>query len=250
MKIYLFSSASKPIPVMILGFLIAGKRYSLRKVIFVLTIVFGVGLFIFKDQYEEKDGEDPLLGSALVLLSLVFEGLSAVFGDRMRAAAKPTSLNFMHNLFLWNAVYDLVGVIAFGEIPKFIEFVSRHPDIIKYFVTILCAGVIGQMFSTSMLVNFGALSWSLTVTIRKFFSVILSVIIYKNPLSQRQWIAAVLIFGTLFVDSIWNRKVETAEKLETVKIADQTCISENEEKFDQTSKLMVVNENSMGTNKK
>ncbi|EEC05610.1 UDP-galactose transporter, putative [Ixodes scapularis] len=40
----------KPIPVMVLGVLIGGKRYSLSKYLSILVVVLGVGLFIYKDK--------------------------------------------------------------------------------------------------------------------------------------------------------------------------------------------------------
>src|SRR5436305_2224049 len=40
----------KPIPVMVMGVLLGKKSYSLAKYFFVLMIVVGVGVFMFKDQ--------------------------------------------------------------------------------------------------------------------------------------------------------------------------------------------------------
>lgn len=202
-----WSEASKPIPVMLLGVLIGRKKYTLRKVIFVLMIVFGVMLFIFKDKYEEKDGEDPLLGSSLIGVSLLFDGLCGATEDRLRSFAKPTALNFMHYLALWSIGIQIIGVVAFGEGPKFFDFIQRHPDIIKYFAAILCVGAIGQIFISLMLSSYGALPLSITTTTRKFFSVILSVIIFQNSLSLRQWCAAGIIFGTLFLDGVLSKKM-------------------------------------------
>ena len=54
----------KPIPVMILGVLIGRKRYPLLKYLFILLIVIGVALFMFKDGKSNKAAEsgDSLLG--------------------------------------------------------------------------------------------------------------------------------------------------------------------------------------------
>lgn len=220
-------SASKPIPVMLLGVLIGRKKYTLRKVIFVLMIVFGVILFIFKDKYEEKDGEDPLLGSILIGLSLLCDGLCGATEDRLRSVAKPTALNFMHYLALWSTAYHAVGAVALGEIPKFFDFVTRHPDIIKYFAAIVCVGAVGQIFISSMLSSFGALPLSIATTTRKFFSVILSVIIYQNSLSLRQWIATGIIFGTLMLDGVMSKTMVVA--------ADTAVVTANSEQQPQTN---------------
>lgn len=218
-----------------MGALIVGKRYTLRKVLFVLTIVFGVGLFIFKDKYEEKDGEDPLLGSALIGISLLFDGLCGATEDKMRATSKPTAFSLMYYMFMWSTVFHSIGVVASGEIPKFIDFVSRNPEILKYIGGIVFVGSIGQLFITRMIVSFGALPLCITTTTRKFVSMILSVIIYQNSLSLRQWFAAVLIFGTLLVDGVLSKKMKEPEKSE-----DQDNVEIAEKEKEQTAALIEI----------
>lgn len=59
----------KPIPVMILGVLIGRKSYSLLKYLFVLMIVAGVGLFMYKDnQSGGKSLDAPMIGTGELLL--------------------------------------------------------------------------------------------------------------------------------------------------------------------------------------
>lgn len=200
---------------MLLGVLIGRKKYTVRKVILVLLIVCGVAMFIFKENYTEKDGENPLLGNSLIATSLLFDGLCGATEDRMRSIAKPTAFNFMHYLSLWSTGFHIFGVVVFGEGPKFIAFTTRHPDIIKYFIGAVLVGALGQIFISSMVSNFGALPLSITTTTRKFFSVFLSVLIYNNTLSFRQWCATAIIFGALFVDAILNKKMSVVEPTNT-----------------------------------
>lgn len=59
----------KPIPVMILGVLFGRKRYSLQKYMFVLMIVIGVGIFMYKDgKKSSKDLGSSIIGSGEFLL--------------------------------------------------------------------------------------------------------------------------------------------------------------------------------------
>lgn len=57
----------KPIPVMILGVLLAGKRYPLRKYLFIILIVAGVAMFLYK----EKKGATANVGFGFGELLLV-----------------------------------------------------------------------------------------------------------------------------------------------------------------------------------
>lgn len=197
---------------MILGVLLGRKRYTFRKVLFVLTIVSGVILFIFKDKYDKKDGEDPLRGNILIAISLLMDGLCGATEDRMRSVSKPSPLNFMIYLNLWSSIFLVIGIVIFGEGPKFLEFVTKHPEILKYFGMAVVVASLGQIFISSMMSNFGPLALSLTTTTRKFFSVCLSVVVHGNILSYRQWGAACIIFGALFLDAFLNKPKKIVEE--------------------------------------
>jgi solute carrier family 35 (UDP-galactose transporter), member B1 len=60
----------KPIPVMILGVVLARKRYTWRKYLFVLMITFGVALFLYKPSENKGKAhvDDPVFGWGEVLL--------------------------------------------------------------------------------------------------------------------------------------------------------------------------------------
>jgi UDP-galactose transporter B1 len=59
----------KPIPVMILGVLLGRKRYPISKYLFVLLIVVGVGIFMFKDSKSDNN-YDHFIGAGELLLVL------------------------------------------------------------------------------------------------------------------------------------------------------------------------------------
>lgn len=71
--------SAKPIPVMLLGVLLGRKSYALKKYMFVLLVVIGVAMFIYKDDKElktESDGSSFGFGEVLLILSLLMDGLT------------------------------------------------------------------------------------------------------------------------------------------------------------------------------
>ena len=58
----------KPIPVMILGVIVAHKRYPLQKYLFVLMIVMGVAMFVYKDKKGSAVDADHTFGWGEALL--------------------------------------------------------------------------------------------------------------------------------------------------------------------------------------
>lgn len=61
---------------MILGVLVGRKSYPLRKYFFVLLIVVGVVLFMFKDKNVTTQNESIGFGELLLILSLLMDGLT------------------------------------------------------------------------------------------------------------------------------------------------------------------------------
>lgn len=62
---------------MILGVLVGRKVYPMKKYFFVLLIVIGVGLFMYKDQQSSTQMESAIgLGELLLILSLTMDGLT------------------------------------------------------------------------------------------------------------------------------------------------------------------------------
>lgn len=198
--------STKPIPVMLFSVLVARKTYAMQKYFFILMIVIGVAMFSFKNVHDKSDGENPQLGNILLIISLLMDGFMAGAQDRMRIVSRPTPLNFMTYVNGWSSIVAVAGVFAFREAFEFIAFSKRHPEMLIYLSSAIIVGALGQLFISSMISNFGSLPLAVVTTIRKFFTVLLSVLIFRNDLSLRQWSATGIIFSALLLDSIFNKK--------------------------------------------
>lgn len=200
---------------MILGVLIGKKSYAAQKYFFVLMIVIGVGLFIFKDKYDTKDGENYIIGGYLIGFSLLMDGFTGAVQDRMRCVCKPTAMNFMYYVNGWSSLV-LITLMAFtGEGRDLIQFAFRHTAVIWEMALVVLVGTVGQVFISEMISNFGSLPLSLVTTTRKFFTVLVSVVAFENRLTLTQWIASGIIFSALLLDAIFSKKKATGDESST-----------------------------------
>lgn len=202
----IITKSSKPIPVMILGAILAQKRYTIQKYFFVILIVVGVSLFIYKDKKAKPGEENSILGLVLVAMSLLADGVLGGIEDRVRAKTNPSALNIMFALNFWSSVMLLVAVFATKEIFHFYDFVEKYPEIIMRISVSTLVGSLGQIFIFLMIAGFGALPCSIATTTRKFFNVLISVFWFGNALSKRQWIATVIVFSALLADALFGKK--------------------------------------------
>ncbi|XP_037077319.1 solute carrier family 35 member B1-like isoform X2 [Pollicipes pollicipes] len=200
----------KPIPVMVLGVLLGAKQYPLRKYLFVLLIVVGVAMFMYRDSAPTVDTGAAGLGEVLLLLSLAMDGLTGALQERMKTEYKSSSGHMMYHMNLWGVMYLSVALVVTGELFGFIGFVQRHPHVAGELVSFSIASALGQYFIFMTISEFGPLPCSIITTTRKFFTVLGSVFLFGNSLSSRQWLGATAVFAGLVLDSVAGKAPPSA----------------------------------------
>jgi len=197
----------KPIPVMILGVLLAKKRYPLQKYLFVLMIVVGVVFFMYKDKASGGAAGHSLgSGEILLLISLTLDGLTGAAQDSMRSQHRTATYDMMINANVWSILYLGIGLLLTGEGVEFTYFAMRHPHVVSRMLIFSCASAIGQSFIFTTVTTFGALTCSIITTTRKFFTLLGSVLIFMHPMLARQWLGAVLVFIGLSMDAMYGKE--------------------------------------------
>lgn len=206
------AKAAKPIPVMILGVLIGRKSYAMQKYFFILLIVIGVVLFMFKEGKTSQNTENTGLGEILLVLSLSMDGLTGAIQERMRAASKPSAQHMMLGMNYWSTLMLGAALILTGEGKDFIAFTIKYPELVGHLASLALAGAIGQLFIFMMVSHFGPLPCSVVTTTRKFFTVLFSVVFFGNSLTGRQWFGTFLVFSGLFADMFVGKKPTVGDK--------------------------------------
>ncbi|RZF40905.1 hypothetical protein LSTR_LSTR015061 [Laodelphax striatellus] len=198
--------SAKPIPVMVLGVLLGNKSYPAQKYFFVLLVVLGVALFMYKDGKQSKDNDSGFgFGEVLLGLALIMDGLTGAVQERMRSEYKTKSLHMMSSMNKWSVIFLSVCIIYTGELTEFIKFVSRHQSIIWELITFSIASAQGQMFIFLMIEHFGPLPCSIVTTTRKLFTVLFSILLFGNAITPRQWVGTFVVFGGLFLDTLYGK---------------------------------------------
>jgi UDP-galactose transporter B1 len=195
----------KPIPVMLLGVLLGGKSYSIRKYLFILLIVVGVSLFLYNPNKAVTIATTSSTGELLLIMSLAMDGLTGAVQERMRSgSSRPNSATMMRMMNLFSLGYTLVALILTGEVFTFFGFVSRFPSVFWKIVTFSVTSALGQYFIYVCVSDFGPLPCSVVTTTRKFFTVLASVLIFGNVLTGIQWAGATLVFVGLSLDAVYK----------------------------------------------
>ncbi|VDM96221.1 unnamed protein product [Thelazia callipaeda] len=199
----------KPIPVMVFGFLIANKRYHWRKCCYVLMIVSGVALFLYKEKagnMHQKSTFNLGVGELLLLLSLAMDGTTGAIQDKIRHQYTVKAHNMMYHMNFFSSLYLLIGLLLTSELFSFITFVYNYPELFINLIAFAGTGCMGQYFIFKTVAEFGPLTCAIVTTTRKLFTILCSVILFGNTLTRRQFLATAIVFLGLVLDAIDNKK--------------------------------------------
>ncbi|PSC72711.1 UDP-galactose UDP-glucose transporter 3 isoform A [Micractinium conductrix] len=193
------AKSSKMIPVMLMGTLLHGNRYSALEYVCCLAISAGVGLFGMKSSSKvtgKLASPNAPLGYAMCLVNLVLDGYTNAAQDEIHKRYKQGSaLQMMCWMNFWCGLYYVPLLFVFSSVGQdLLAFCLAHPEA-GYDILLFCAcGAVGQLFIFATIKTFGSLLNTLVTTTRKFFNILLSVVWNANPLLPQQWAAVALLF--------------------------------------------------------
>ncbi|XP_047960030.1 UDP-galactose/UDP-glucose transporter 3-like [Salvia hispanica] len=198
------AKSSKMIPVMLMGALVYGIKYTVPEYVCSLLVAGGVSLFALSKTSSKTISKlahpNAPLGYGLCFLNLAFDGFTNATQDSITARyPKTNAWNMMMGMNLWGTIYNLVfmfgwpGAIGYDAV----QFCQKNPEAAwDIFLYCLC-GAVGQNFIFLTISRFGSLTNTTITTTRKFVSIVVSSLLSGNPLSEKQWTSVVMVFSGL-----------------------------------------------------
>eukprot|EP00727_Mastigamoeba_balamuthi_P007319 m51a1_g3207 putative solute carrier family 35 member b1 (374) ;mRNA; r:21667-23262 len=202
----------KPVPVLLLGLAAAGSRaaFPAGRVLSVALIAAGAAWFMHGEAAAgAAAGESSCVGYALLALSLALDGAVGSRQDRCmglyRRSRDPDARAMAQwHLMMWpsafTAAFLACALAATGNLAQPLLFCARHPDALRLVALYSAVGAVGQVFIFLTISHFGTLTCSIVTTLRKFTSIVCSVIVYGHPMSAAQWVALAAVFFGVVID--------------------------------------------------
>lgn len=201
-----------------LGWALFGKRYSFKKIVAIASVTLGVAIATTasansKNTEQSLDGGSFDLGTFSLGISILFGAmvLSSLLGlyqehtykmFQLPGQEKPfrETMFYSHALSLPLFAFSLPTVIdkvmSWGSDAMVLPVVGvEFPRLWAYLV----ANVLTQYLCIRgvfvLTGNLTSLSTTLTITVRKFVSLMLSVMYFQNPFTPEHWMGTAFVFG-------------------------------------------------------
>ncbi|KAF6159974.1 hypothetical protein GIB67_033058 [Kingdonia uniflora] len=198
------AKSSKMIPVMLMGALVYGIKYTFPEYVCTLLVAGGVSAFALLKTSSKTISKlakpNAPLGYGLCFVNLAFDGFTNATQDSITARYPKTSAwDIMLGMNLWGTIYNVIYMFSSPNGSGFeaVDFCKQHPEAAwDIFLYCLC-GAVGQNFIFLTIKRFGSLANTTITTTRKFVSIVVSSMLSGNPLSRKQWGSVIMVFSGL-----------------------------------------------------
>jgi len=214
--------SSKIISILIVSLVLGSKqKFAKSQYLCGFLITAGIVLFNVSDNKGGKhgggDSSTSIIGIIALVISLFCDGLLGVTQNEVKEKCKPSPWDSMESLNKWGGIICLFVALLSGQFMGFIEYVKAHPAVMTDLVLLALLGTLGQIFIFFTIANFSPLILSIITTTRKFFTVLVSIVMYNHPINALQWASIGLVFIGVFIEMLGSKKGHGSSQ-KTVKI--------------------------------
>lgn len=212
----MLAKAFKMVPVMLMGKFLHNKAYESYEYIAASTV--GFGLYLFIDSTEHIDFKQNVFGDpegvkgaycgvVLLILFLFFDSFTGQWQTRMFQIYKDMSpLQMMLIMNAFSAVFSFITLIHQEELQTMLSFVFNHSEMWLHLLLFCICSTIGQLFIFYTVKSFGAVIFSIIMSMRILLSTLLSCLVYNHPITEMGYLGMIIVFG-----AIWYRTQRKTE---------------------------------------
>lgn len=203
----MLAKALKLVPVMLMGKFLHNKSYESYE--YVSAAAVGFGLYLFLDSSEHIDFRQNVFGDpegisgvwcgvVLLILFLFFDSFTGQWQTRMFQLYRDMSpLQMMLTMNAFSAIFSFITLVHQEELYSALVFVNDHPSMYLHLAIFCICSTVGQLFIFYTVKNFGAVVFSIIMSIRILFSTVLSCLVYSHPITELGFLGMVIVFGAI-----------------------------------------------------
>ena len=89
--------------------------------------------------------------------------------------------------------------------PAQVTYLASHPNLITTLALFSLCSAFGQIFIFWTILAFDSLTLATITTTRKFFTILMSVLVHGNRLMRLQWVAVAVVFSGLALEAFESK---------------------------------------------
>lgn len=203
--VVMLAKATKMLPVMLVGKILNNKSYDSYEYISGAVVAFG--LYLFMNATEKLDLStnvfgDPenvkgaICGVFLLFLYLLFDSSTGQWQSRifeLNPKLSPLQMMFIMNTF--SAVFSFITLVHEEQLSSALTFVYDHPKMLVHLFFFCLSNTVGQLFIFYTVKHFGALVFSIIMSLRILLSTLISCFLYSHPINEMGYLGIIIVCG-------------------------------------------------------
>jgi adenosine 3'-phospho 5'-phosphosulfate transporter B2 len=203
----MLAKAFKMVPVMLMGKFMHNKAYEPYE--YISAAFVGFGLYIFLKSSEQLDFEQNVFGDpenitgvwcgvVLLFLFLIFDSFTSQWQQRMFDTHKSMSpLQMMLLMNGFSSVFSFITLVHQEELSVSLQFVYDHPIFLWHLALFTLTANVGQLFIHYTIKHFGAVVFSIIMSVRILLSTLISCFVYVHPITELGVVGILVVFGAV-----------------------------------------------------
>lgn len=209
------SKGCKMIPTMLMNSLMIGKKQKREEWFFALMISFGMTIFLLNEKRQTSSdliGKfyhqfDPnleqfqysfLSGVIILILYLTFDSFTSNWQQSLFDQYHSlTSFDMMFAVNLFSVLFTSISLMKQHDFWPILSILVENPVLLRDCIILSICSAAGQLFIFYTISKFGAIIFTLIMTLRQALAILLSCLIYSHQISSLGFVGILIIFGSL-----------------------------------------------------
>ncbi|PWA27773.1 hypothetical protein CCH79_00000488, partial [Gambusia affinis] len=193
------AKASKVIPVMLMGKLISHKSYEYWEYFTAVLISVGVSMFLLSSTTSKHPSTVTTFSGVVILVGyIVFDSFTSNWQDNL-FKYKMSSVQMMFGVNLFSCLFTVGSLLEQGAFFESLAFMTRHSEFAFHAVLLSVCSACGQLFIFYTINQFGAAVFTIIMTLRQAFAILLSCFLYGHSVTIVGGFGVVVVFIALFL---------------------------------------------------
>lgn len=193
------AKASKVIPVMLMGKIVSRKSYEYWEYLTAVLISVGVSMFLLSSSTDKHPSTVTTFSGVILLAGyIIFDSFTSNWQDAL-FTYKMSSVQMMFGVNLFSCLFTVGSLLEQGALFESASFMFRHKEFAFHALLISICSAFGQLFIFYTISQFGAAVFTIIMTLRQAFAILLSCLIYGHTVTIVGGLGVVVVFLALFL---------------------------------------------------
>lgn len=199
----------KIIPVMIMGRIVQRIKHEYYEYVVAVAISVGMMFFLYGSHDQGKySPTTTIVGFILLVLYLMSDSFTANYQQKIFKSYKVSSAQMMFGVNLFSSMLTAASLSVQSGFEEGFAFSSQFPDFRLDCVALSISAAVGQLFIFHTIDTFGAVTFTIIMTLRQAVAIIISCVLYDHKISPLGIVGVTIVFVASFLKMYSSHRIK------------------------------------------